>query len=157
LRRLGERPAQVQIVVSDGLNANAANENLLDVLAPLRRALAASGLRLNEVDVVIENARVRAGYHVGMLADPDAIVHFIGERPGTGLNMLSAYLTYGRDAAGQSRWRTDLDHACTTAICGIHRKGRSPEAAAGEIARCLVRMFERRCSGVALGRSAGPD
>ena len=29
----------------------------------------------------------------------------------------------------------DLDHSCTTAICGIHRQGKKPEVAADEIAR----------------------
>ena len=44
---------------------------------------------------------MRAGYHVGALLGADVIVHLIGERPGTGLDTLSAYLTYGRDRAGQ--------------------------------------------------------
>ena len=74
------------------------------MLPPLRRELAAAGVHTGDVDVVIQNGRVRAGYHVGALVDADAVVHFIGERPGTGLDTLSAYLTYGRDAAGRSRW-----------------------------------------------------
>ena len=110
--------------MSDGLNANALNENLRAVLPPLRNELAAAGIHVSEVDVVIQNGRVRAGYHVGALLDAGAVVHFIGERPGTGLDTLSAYLTYGRDRAGLSRWSPDLDHAATTAVCGIHRLGK---------------------------------
>jgi ethanolamine ammonia-lyase large subunit len=94
---------------------------------------------------------VRAGYHVGALLDVDVVVHLIGERPGTGLNTLSAYLTYGRDPRGQSRWRPDLDHAATTAICGIHRRGKPPQTAAQEIVHTVARMLEERRSGVALG------
>ena len=145
----GRRP-QVQIVISDGLNADALNENLRSVLPSLRGELAATGLHVGETTVVIQNGRVRAGYHVGALVDPDAIVHLIGERPGTGLDTLSAYLTYGRDAAGRSRWSADLDHAATTAVCGIHREGKPPSEAAGEIARLVVRILEARRSGVAL-------
>jgi len=100
--------------------------------------------------VVIDNGRVRAGYHVCALLDPDIVVHFIGERPGTGLDTLSAYLTYGRDSQGRSRWRPDLDHSVTTAICGIHRRGKPPELAAEEIARTVLRMLAERRSGVAL-------
>lgn len=144
------RRPQVQIVLSDGLNADALNENLRAVLPPLRRELAAAGFHLGEVDVAVENGRVRAGYHVGALLDVDVVIHLIGERPGTGLNTLSAYLTYGRDPAGRSRWSPDLDHACTTAICGIHRQGKRPAVAVDEIVRCVQRMFEKRCSGVAL-------
>ncbi len=144
------RRPHVQIVVSDGLNADGVNENLSAVLPELRRALGSTERRAGAVDVVIDNGRVRAGYHVGALLDPEIIVHFIGERPGTGLDTLSAYLTYGRDPEGRSRWRPDLDHSVTTAICGIHRRGKPPELAAEEIARTLVRMLAERRSGVAL-------
>jgi ethanolamine ammonia-lyase large subunit len=116
----------------------------------LRGELAAAGLHVGDADVVIQNGRVRAGYHVGALVDPDAVVHLIGERPGTGLDTLSAYLTYGRDAAGQSRWSPDLDHAATTAVCGVHRDGKPPDEAVGEITRLVVRILETRRSGVAL-------
>ena len=146
----GSRRPQVQIVMSDGLNANAANGNLRAVLPPLRHQLAAAGLHTGEVDVVIQNGRVRAGYHVGAIVDADAVVHFIGERPGTGLDTLSAYLTYGRDPAGRSRWNPGLDHAATTAVCGIHRDGKPPSEAVDEIARLLRRILETRRSGVAL-------
>jgi ethanolamine ammonia-lyase large subunit len=150
LASAGGRRPQLQIVVSDGLNANAVNENARGMLPPLRRELAAAGLHVSEVDVVIDNGRVRAGYHAGAIVDADAIVHFIGERPGTGLDTLSAYLTYGRDAAGQPRWSPHLDHSATTAVCGIHRRGRPPAEAVDEIARLLRRIVETRRSGVAL-------
>jgi ethanolamine ammonia-lyase large subunit len=147
------RRPQVQLVLSDGLNADALNENLRAVLPRLRRELTEAGLHVGEVDVWITNGRVRAGYHVGELLGVDVVVHLIGERPGTGLNALSAYVTYGRDAAGRSRWSPGLDHACTTAVCGIHPKGKRPDAAVEEIVGCVVRIFEERCSGVALGKS----
>lgn len=148
----GSQAARVQIVISDGLNANAVNENLRTVLPPLRQLLGAAKHSPAGLDVVIENGRVRAGYHVGALLDAEVIVHFIGERPGTGLNTLSAYLTYGRTAAGESRWSPALDHSCTTAICGIHHKGKPPLAAAAEIAGAIERILTERRSGVELGR-----
>jgi len=141
---------QVQIVISDGLNANAVNENARAVLPPLRRELGAAGLRAAGVDVAVENGRVRAGYHVGALVGAEAVVHLIGERPGTGLDTLSAYLTYGRDPAGQPRWSSDLDHSATTAVCGIHRRGKPPADAVAEIARLVARIVETRRSGVTL-------
>jgi ethanolamine ammonia-lyase large subunit len=144
------RRRRMQIVVSDGLNADGVNENLPAVLQALRRGLDSTEWRPGEVDVVIENGRVRAGYHVGALLDPEIVIHFIGERPGTGLDTLSAYLTYGRDPQGRSRWRPDLDHSATTAICGIHRRGKPPEPAAEEIVRTVARMIAERRSGVAL-------
>ena len=120
------REPQVQLVVSDGLNANAINEQLRALLPPLRRLLSDNGCHVGETDVVVQNGRVRAGYEIGGLVGAAIIVHVVGERPGTGLNMVSAYLTYGRDESGQSSWSRDLDHSVTSAICGIHPKGKPP-------------------------------
>lgn len=144
------RRPQIQMVISDGLNAEAVNENLRAVLPALRRQLMANGYDAGAIDVVIENGRVRAGYQVGALLDVEATIHLIGERPGTGLNTLSAYLTYGRDRAGNSRWHQGIDHSQTTAICGINRQGKPPAAAVEEIARCVKRIFAQRASGVTL-------
>jgi ethanolamine ammonia-lyase large subunit len=145
------RRPRVQLVLSDGLNADALNENLRAVVPRLRRELNEASLHVGETDVVVTNGRVRAGYHAGELLGVDAVVHLIGERPGTGLNTLSAYVTYGRDAAGNLRWSPSLDHACTTAVCGINERGKRPETAVEEIVGCVVRAFEERRSGVALG------
>ena len=150
------RRPQVQVVISDGLNANAINENLRSVLPGVRRELLAAGHHISETDIVIENGRVRAGYHIGALLEAEMIIHLIGERPGTGINTLSAYLTYGLDDKGQSRWGTlsaaGFDHSLTTAVCGIHRRGKTPERAVEEILTLVERMFAERCSGVALRR-----
>ncbi|MDD5627493.1 MAG: ethanolamine ammonia-lyase subunit EutB [Elusimicrobia bacterium] len=153
LRRLypGRRQApQVQFVVSDGLNANAVNENLRAVLPGLRWALRQAGLDVGEADVVLDNGRVRAGYHAAQLIGPDLLVHLIGERPGTGLNQLSAYLTYGKGPAGEPRWSPDLAHSLTSAVCGMHPRGKAPEAAVAEMAALVRRMAGLRRSGTAL-------
>jgi ethanolamine ammonia-lyase large subunit len=144
------RSPHVLIAVSDGLNADAINEQLRALLPPVRSMLSAQGRLVSDVDVIVQNGRVRAGYEIGGIASADVLVHIIGERPGTGINTLSAYLTYGHDAAGQWRWSRDLDHSATTAICGIHPKGKPPERAAVEIAQTVARIFEQRKSGVAL-------
>ena len=143
----GHRP-QVMLVVSDGLNANAINDHARTLLPALRHGLAQLSCDVGDTAVIIENGRVRAGYHVGELLHPLVLVHVIGERPGTGLNTASAYLTYGRDAAGRPRWSRQLDHACTTAVCGIHPAATPPAAAAAAIVRAVGKMLETRTSGV---------
>ena len=143
------RRPDVQIVVSDGLNANAVNEQLRPLLPELRRTLSA-GRHVGEVDVVVQNGRVRVGYEIGGLTGASIVIHLIGERPGTGLNTLSAYVTYGLDPAGRMRWSRDLDHSVTTAVCGIHPRGKPPKVAGAEIAGVVARMLELRKSGVAL-------
>jgi ethanolamine ammonia-lyase large subunit len=146
----GAESPQIQFVVSDGLNALAVNEHLRDVLPRVRRALVDRGCRVGTHDVVVRNGRVRAGYEIGALADADLVIHLIGERPGTGLNTLSAYLTYGRDPNGRPRWSRQLDHSATTAICGIHPRGKPMQVAAADIVRTVDRILEQRRSGVAL-------
>jgi ethanolamine ammonia-lyase large subunit len=146
------RPPRVLLVVSDGLNADAINEQLGALAPALGRALAERGCPLASHAVAVRNGRVRAGYEIGRLAGADLVVHVIGERPGTGLNTVSAYLTYGRDANGAFRWSRDLDHSVTTAVCGIHPRGKPPAAAVAEIAALVPRILERRVSGVALAR-----
>jgi ethanolamine ammonia-lyase small subunit len=119
----------------------------------LRHGLTENACHVGEVDIVVQNGRVRVGYEIGGLVGATVIVHLIGERPGTGLNTLSAYITFGRDEAGAWRWSRALDHSATTAICGIHAKGKPPQVAAMEIARTVVRMLAQRTSGVALKTS----
>jgi len=142
------RPPQVVCVISDGLNAHAINEQAPALMPPLRRALADRGCRVADAVVVVQNGRVRVGYEIGGLTRADAVVHIIGERPGTGLNTASAYLTYGRDPSGQPRWSRQLEHSATTAICGIHPNAKTPEVAAEEVARTVRRMLDEKRSGV---------
>jgi ethanolamine ammonia-lyase large subunit len=143
----GGRTPQVQIVVSDGLNANAINEQLRSLLPSLRIRLAAAGHDVAGIDIIVEHGRVRAGYEIGGLLDAGVVVHVIGERPGTGLNTASAYITYGRDERGRSRWSRALDHSVTTAICGVHPAGRPPAMAVEEIAAVVTRALREKRSG----------
>ena len=143
-------PPGIQIVVSDGLNANAINAQLRSVLPPLRRRLAAAGHHVAETDILVENGRVRAGYEIGRLVGAELIVHLIGERPGTGLDTVSAYITYGRDDHGRIRWSGALDHSSTTAVCGVHPRGKPPEVAVEEIARVVTRALVERRTGVSV-------
>jgi ethanolamine ammonia-lyase small subunit len=138
----------VQIVVSDGLNANAINEQLRALLPPLRSRLIAAGHHVADTDIVVENGRVRAGYEIGGLVEAEVVVHVVGERPGTGLNTASAYITYGRDESGRFRWSSSLDHSATTAVCGVHPAGKPPTAAVEEIAAVVTRALREKRSGV---------
>ncbi len=144
------RPPQVLLVVSDGLNAESINEHLPALVPPLVRALADRGCATGSHVLAVRNGRVRAGYDAGRIAAAGVVVHLIGERPGTGLNTASAYVTYGRDARGALRWSRDLDHSATTAVCGIHPRGKSPSAAVAEIAALVRKMLDLGVSGVAL-------
>jgi ethanolamine ammonia-lyase large subunit len=140
--------SRINFVISDGLNANSVNENLRNLLPKLKWSLRGCGFNLGKTDIIIENGRVRAGYHVGQLIESEVLIHLIGERPGTGLNQLSAYLTYGKEQKGNFRWSPNMDHSCTTAVCSIHLRGKTPESAIFDIVKCVKRMLELKCSGV---------
>jgi ethanolamine ammonia-lyase small subunit len=105
---------------------------------------------VSATEIVVHNGRVRAGYQIGAIVKAMVVVHVIGERPGTGLDTLSAYVTYGRDDRGRVRWDPSLDHSCTNAVCGIHPSGKPPAAAAAEIGELTRRILAQRRSGVAL-------
>src|SRR5262249_33579621 len=106
------------------------------------------GHHVADTDIIVQNGRVRAGYEIGSLVDAKVVVHLVGERPGTGLNTASAYITYGRDESGRSRWSTSLDHSATTAICGVHPAGKPPGVAIEEIAAVVTRALREKRSGV---------
>ena len=101
-------------------------------------------------DVVVRNGRVRVGYQIGGLAGAEVVIHLIGERPGTGLNTLSAYLTYGRDAARPAA----MEPAARS--LRYYRDLRNPsarQAATGrraEIVATVGRILAQQRSGVAL-------
>ncbi len=101
-------------------------------------------------DIYVHNGRVRAGYHIGGILGVQLVVHLIGERPGTGTNNLSAYITYGLSPEGALRWET-IEHANTTALCSINRGiGVNPAEAALRIVKLAALMMAYKRSGVFL-------
>ncbi|MCH8084512.1 MAG: ethanolamine ammonia-lyase light chain EutC, partial [Myxococcales bacterium] len=86
------------------------------------------------------SGRVRAGYRVGEilfahLDGPRAILHAIGERPGTGHRTFSTYIT----APTGDVWGKDgtVDHNITKVVSGIATTALLPIAAAEEVVRLL--------------------
>jgi ethanolamine ammonia-lyase large subunit len=135
----------VQIVISDGLDARSLMDagHLAPFLETLRQELAAASYRVAPEHLVVAYGRVRAGYQIGELlfgdvADgmPRALVHVVGERPGSGHHSYSVYLTAptGRGWAGQER---PVDHDSTRVIAGISDTSVRPEQAAAEAVRIL--------------------
>jgi ethanolamine ammonia-lyase large subunit len=143
LRASYDRQYDVQIVVSDGLNALSIMD--LDQLSPflrdLRDGLAGEGRSVAPVELVLTGGRVRAGYRIGEelfggLPGFRAILHIIGERPGSGHNTFSVYMT----CATGERWarRGAVDHDITRVVAGIANSALSPERAA-RTAICILR------------------
>ncbi|HVR29127.1 MAG TPA: ethanolamine ammonia-lyase subunit EutB [Thermoanaerobaculia bacterium] len=135
----------VQIVVSDGLNALALTDpgHLEPYLERVRRELAAAGLALAPEPIVVVGGRVRAGYRIGeilygRLPERDArraILHIIGERPGSGHHAYSVYITAAQIAVWADAGRAD--HNITRVVSGIADTALDPERAAVETVRIL--------------------
>jgi ethanolamine ammonia-lyase large subunit len=130
---------QVQIVVSDGLNANAIMDqgHLAPYLAALEKYLRKNGLKAAPEILVIEDGRVRVGYRIGEILfgglpetrEHKAIIHIIGERPGTMHHTFSAYIT----ASGTNIWnKAGIDHNITCVVSGIADTALKPGIAAKE-------------------------
>jgi ethanolamine ammonia-lyase large subunit len=142
LRRRHAGKFDVQIIVSDGLNALSIMDpgHLAPFLEQLRAGLVRSGYRPATENIVFTSGRVRAGYRVGEelfgnLAGPRTIVHVIGERPGTGHHTFSAYITRAEGAA----WckPRQIDHNVTKVVSGIAATALLPQAGADEAVRLL--------------------
>jgi len=134
----------VQLVISDGLNPLALTDDghLAPFLDALRRELTSAGLSLAPAPIVVHHGRVRAGYRIGEILFGDgastqsrAILHVIGERPGSGHHAFSAYIT----AAPGTLWAIDgrADHPITRVVSGIADTALDPALAANVTVRLL--------------------
>ena len=135
----------VQIVISDGLNALSImqEEHLDPFLSQLRQELKSAGFSTADRNIIVRSGRVRAGYQVGELLfgglpGNRAILHIIGERPGTGHRTFSVYMT----SPNGSLWGKagQVDHNITRVVSGIAATALKPETAARDTVRILHQM-----------------
>jgi ethanolamine ammonia-lyase large subunit len=93
---LGAENRQVQIVVSDGLSAEAVHHNMHDLLPVLMEGCAGRGLTTGQ-PIVARYGRVKLAEPIADALQCDVVVYLIGERPGgdaLASRSLSAYLVY---------------------------------------------------------------
>jgi ethanolamine ammonia-lyase large subunit len=145
LRELHAGRFDVQIVVSDGLNAlSIMDEGHLDpFLERLRGRLAEQGCRAAPEVLVMTSGRVRAGYRIGETLFQGregrcTLVHVIGERPGTGHHTFSVYLTATDGAVWSSPGA--VDHNLTKVVSGIATTALAPQLGAEETVRILAAL-----------------
>ena len=146
LRARRAAACQIQILVSDGLNAYAIMDHghLAPYLAAVREGLQQQGYTVVPELAVVHGGRVRAGYRIGELlfekaADASArrgIIHVIGERPGSMHHTFSAYITALPTAIWSQPGRTD--HNVTRVVSGVADTALQPAAAA----RASVKIIE---------------
>lgn len=148
----GQALPDVQIIISDGLNARALMDkgHLAPFLTTLKAELKTRQLAVAHEKLMITNGRVRAGYQSGELLFGKAkgesavkgIIHIIGERPGSGHHNFSAYLT----AAPTKTWATKgtVDHNISRVVSGISDTALNPDLAAKQTAAIFMELFEQQ-------------
>lgn len=139
----------VQIMISDGLNANAiTDKGHVDAYLPkLRQALTSAGLKVAPETIVCTSGRVRAGYRAGeVLFGPRsnqqekcAMLHLIGERPGSEHHSFSVYLS--APAVGTWAKAGKLDHDVTKVVANIADTALTPDVAVAETVGILKQLM----------------
>jgi ethanolamine ammonia-lyase small subunit len=133
---------QVQIVVSDGLSADAIDSNLGDIYPALLDSLQVHGLAAG-TPFFVRKARVGCMNAIGDVLHPEVIVMLIGERPGLiTSHSMSAYLGY--------KPRSGMTDSQRIVISNIHQGGTPPVEAGAHLGSLIARMLELKMSGVGL-------
>jgi ethanolamine ammonia-lyase large subunit len=146
--------SQVQIVVSDGLSAEAVHHNLPELLPVLLDGLAGHGLRVGQ-SILARHGRVKLAEPLAEQLAAELIVYLIGERPGgdaLASRSLSAYLVYRlADAAAQRAAARFSGNASIrfeyTVISNIYAGGLPAAEAAGVIVEKVATILAHRAAG----------
>jgi ethanolamine ammonia-lyase large subunit len=138
----------VQIMISDGLNGNAITDpGHVDAFLPkLRAALEKEGWKVAPEVIVCKSGRVRAGYRAGevlygQITDKSsrrAMLHLIGERPGSEHHSFSVYLSAPKVEVWSQPGK--LDHDDSKVVANIADTALAPDVAVVETVRVLKGM-----------------
>jgi len=143
----------VQIVITDGLSADAVHHNAEKLLPPLVNGLRRSNISIG-LPIIVRNGRVKLAEHIAECLQPKLVVMLIGERPGgnsLASRSLSAYLAYAvapdvlSEAArfsGNPEIRFEY-----TVISNIYSAGLPASEAARVITRKVLQILSHRAAG----------
>ncbi len=136
-----DRPPRVQIVVGDGLSAEAIKANAMDCVKAMKAGLKERGISTGK-DIFVKYCRVGAGDAVGDITGCELVCVLVGERPGLVTDKsMSAYITY--------KPHTGVSESSRTVVSNIHDSGMPAAKAGAYIAEVIERILEKRVSGVA--------
>lgn len=134
--------SDLQVVIADGLSANAVIRQVPMLLPLLAAEAHRQGWRFGQ-PFVIRYGRVGVLNDIGEILKPTVAVLLIGERPGLATaDSLSAYIAF--------RPRADHDDAHRNVISNIHGRGITPLEAGPRIVDLARQMIHRQTSGLAI-------
>lgn len=142
VRERCKRDITVQIVIGDGLSANAVMLNAPTMVASLMRSLDAANISYG-TPVFVRYCRSKQIDVIGQEVGAQVGIILVGERPGLGTgDGMSAYFVW--QPADQ---RTDAEKQ---AISNIHQRGLPPEEAGAQAALVIQAILQQQTSGVKL-------
>ncbi|MDO6459621.1 ethanolamine ammonia-lyase subunit EutB [Granulosicoccaceae sp. 1_MG-2023] len=144
----------VQIVVSDGLSAEAVHHNLHELLPVLQDGLDSRGYTRGRT-LLAPCGRVKLAESVGELLRPRLVIMLIGERPGgdaLASRSLSAYLAYRLERGEEQQAAAAVSGNPAIAyeysvISNIYPSGLPPAEAGSVIAEKAMQILERGAAG----------
>jgi ethanolamine ammonia-lyase large subunit len=152
LQTLGPEGADVQIVVSDGLSAEAIHDNAPILLPDLLNALSGLGVSVG-TPLFAANGRVKLAEAVGDALQPRIVVMLLGERPGgdaASSRSMSAYLAYRitDETTGATSPTSNAGGRYEyTVLSNIYDLGTPPAQAAVLIAEKIRQMISHKAAG----------
>jgi len=147
--------ADIAIVVSDGLSAEAVHHNIPALLPPLLGALSDLGVSVG-TPLLAPNGRVKLSESIGDALKPKIVIMLIGERPGgdaMSSRSMSAYLAFrASEDQGEATPRNAASRYEYTVLSNIYEKGTPPARAAEMIAARVEQMLAHGAGGNRLER-----
>jgi ethanolamine ammonia-lyase small subunit len=136
------RNPQIQIVISDGLSSKAIEANIKNVLASFTQGLGVYNIKVG-TPVFVKYGRVGVMDEIGEELNAEAVIMFIGERPGlVTAESMSAYMVYNP--------RKGLPEAERTVLSNIHKGGTPTVEAGAHLATIMKRILDEKASGINL-------
>lgn len=144
----------IQIIVSDGLSAEAMHHNIMELLPVLMDGLKAKGYSIGQ-PMLIPYGRVKLAEDVGNVVNAKIVVNLLGERPGgdaLASRSMSAYLNYHitddatRQEAIKFSGNQDIQYEVSV-VSNIYSGGLPPMEAASVLVEFISDMYELKAGG----------
>lgn len=147
LQQINDAPADICLIIADGLSATAIHKNA----GPVVRLLVEKVRQLNyslAPLLLVEQGRVAITDAIGEWMCPRLAIVLIGERPGlSAFDSMGAYITYAPQPG-----LTDERRNC---VSNIRDQGLSPEMAVDKLVYLIQSAFHLQLTGVALKDRGG--
>ena len=142
-----EKSPVVQIVISNGLSADAIEANIEDTYLSLKQSLKQLNIQTGTT-FYVDKGRVALMDDIGDLLMPEVVIMLIGERPGLiSAESMSAYLCY--------KPRKGTVEADRMVVSNIHKGGIPPVEAGAYLGTVIQKVLKYQASGVALVQKEG--